>query len=412
MRLSQELDGLALDLAWKQWAELGVESAVRHHEWRAIDLEPLIVFTASLTSDSRLRVASIDWCIGNARFASAFRLRNFARQASPKMRAAFGRYAETVKAHARVPWPGEGDPYTLVHRERRAPAPDLRRPALVQLRLRALVGVSARAEILKLLLANPEHAKPVSVLAGAAGYGKGSVAQALDMLTLAGFAIAQPSANRILYRLARPSELERALQWLPSVYPDWWPVFRIADALLEYAHTASGPSAARVAAIRDVLSLIDGDLQRLGITDVVPRVVDPASVSEFEHWAVDFLERQIEGREGTLARGVSYRVRRLTSGAWEATVSVTSGESRPLTPDVDGGLDVRTSATQLAYAMFADALRQNATPPAHDVVVRLVSREFAEELLRPMRAGQEAMFTAEFVRRWYRNRRQRFGATA
>jgi len=29
-----------------------------------------------------------------------------------------------------------------------------------------------------------------------------------------------------------------------------------------------------------------------------------------------------------------------------------------------------------------------------------------------MRAGQAATFTAEFVRRWYENRRQRFGATA
>jgi hypothetical protein len=227
-RLSQELDGLALDLAGSQWAELGVESAVRHHEWRAIDLEPLIIFTASLSSDSRLRAATIDWCISNARFASTFRLRNFARQASPRTRTAFGRYAATVKAHARVPWPGDGDPYTLVHRDHRAPAPDLRRPALVQLRLRALVGVSTRAEILKLLLANPDRARPASVLVEAAGYGKGSVAQALDLLTLAGFAFAEPSANRILYRLARPSELERALQWLPSVYPDWWPVFRIA----------------------------------------------------------------------------------------------------------------------------------------------------------------------------------------
>ena len=35
--------------------------------------------------------------------------------------------------------------------------PDLRRPSLIQLRLRALVGVSARAEILKLMLADPER---------------------------------------------------------------------------------------------------------------------------------------------------------------------------------------------------------------------------------------------------------------
>ncbi len=410
-RLSQELDALALDLAWSQWAELGVESALTHHEWRAIDLEPLIVFTASLM-DTRLRDATIDWCISNARFASTFRLRHFARQASPKMQTAFGRYAATVTAYARVPWPGHGDPYSLVRRDRRAAAPDLRRPALIQLRLRALVGVSARAEILKLLLASPDSQRSASTIAEAAGYGKGSVVQALDMLTLAGFAIAQPSANRIVYRLAKPSELARALQWLPSVFPDWWAIFRICGALLEYAHTASGPPAGRIAAARGVLSRIDGDIARLGINEGVPRGVDPASISGFEHWAVDFLEGQIEGREGTQPRAASYRVRRLTSGAWEATVSVTNGEPRPLTPGTDGGLDLRTSATRLAYAMFADALRRNAASTADETMVRLVSREFAEELVRPMRAGQEATFTAEFLRRWYGNRRQRFGATA
>ena len=108
-RLSHELDGLALDLAWSQWTELGVDSIVRRHEWRAIDLEPLIIFTASRGSDSRLRSASIEWCIDNGPLASVFRLRNFAREASPKTRAAFGRYAATVKTYARVSWPASGD---------------------------------------------------------------------------------------------------------------------------------------------------------------------------------------------------------------------------------------------------------------------------------------------------------------
>ena len=71
-RLSHELDGLALDLAWSQWTELGVDSIVRRHEWRAIDLEPLIIFTASRGSDSRLRSASIEWCIDNGPLASVF----------------------------------------------------------------------------------------------------------------------------------------------------------------------------------------------------------------------------------------------------------------------------------------------------------------------------------------------------
>ena len=37
-----------------------------------------------------------------------------------------------------------------------------------------------------------------------------------------------------------------------------------------------------------------------------------------------------------------------------------------------------------------------------------LSREFASELLQPMRKGQSATFTQEFLRRWFANRRHRF----
>src|SRR3984893_9291958 len=220
-RLRQEIDGLALDLAWSLWSELGVDGAVRRPDWQGIELEPLIIFTAHLGgADSRLRASAIDWCIAHARFASAFRLRNLADKASTGTRTAFGRFAATVRAHTEAPWPGEGDPLTWLH-PGRIGSPDLRRPSLVQLRLRALVGVSARAEVLKLMLADPERPQAASTLAEDAAYGKGSVAQALDMLTMAGIVQVQPHANRLLYRLARPGELAQTLQWLPSLFPDW-----------------------------------------------------------------------------------------------------------------------------------------------------------------------------------------------
>jgi hypothetical protein len=66
--------------------------------------------------------------------------------------------------------------------------------------------------------------------------------------------------------------------------------------------------------------------------------------------------------------------------------------------------------------MFADALLRarpaSTEAPASVDMTRVISGEFAEELLRAMRPGQEATFTAEFIRRWYENRRHRFVATA
>src|SRR5258708_6420743 len=129
-----------LGLAGSLGAELGVDGPARRQAWQAIDVEPLIIFTAHLGGgDSRLRASTIDWCITNARFASAFRLRPLAERAGAATRAAFGRYSATVRAHAKAPWPGEGDPLTLFHPERIGSA-GLPRPSLFQLPLPAPVG--------------------------------------------------------------------------------------------------------------------------------------------------------------------------------------------------------------------------------------------------------------------------------
>lgn len=421
-----EIDGLALDLAWSLWSELGVDGTRRRrHDWQAIDLEALIIFTSYIgNSDSRLRANSIDWCIANARFASAFRLRNLAEQAGATMRDAFGRYAATVKAHAKVSWPAKGDPLALWPSEHIG-TPDLRRPSLIQLRLRAFVGVSARAEILKLMLAEPERGHAASALAEAAGYGKGSVAQALDLLSMAGILNVQPTANRLVYRLAHPAELASALQWLPAAFPDWWPIFKVTEAIAELAHAPSSSANARAVEAQKALDRIGPDLKRLGIAELVPRPTGPATYTEFEHWAITFLADQAGRGEITpAAREVNYTIHHLSFGGWMGTVSQRERQPRQLDAEAAGeetesGLapfDERSGAARLAAAMFTDALARarpalREAPPTEDVA-RLISGEFAEELLTSMRPGQEASFTAEFVRRWFENRRHRLGATA
>jgi len=415
-RLSQEVDALALDLGWSQWSELGLDGGARRHDWQAIDLEALIIFTAHLGSaDNRLRASAIDWCITHSRFASAFRLRNLAEHSSPATGEAFGSFAATVRAHAKAPWPGSGDPLTLLH-PGRIGSPDLRRPSLVQLRLRALVGVSARSEILKLMLAEPDRPQSASALAEDAAYGKGSVAQALDMLTQAGIVQVQPDANRLMYKLSRPGELAETLQWLPSVFPLWSPIFRITEAITDYAHSASGPPSTRTTALHGLLQRIDDDLHRLGLAEHVPRGIGPASVAEFEHWALDFLAEQTGHVQGpNQSREVTYVIHHLSFGGWLGTMKVAGRQSQPL-DSAEGQLDEATGAIQLVQMMFISVvgkgLRRGAPSAPDDAVLQVISREFTEELVQRMRAGQEATFTAEFVRRWYENRRQRFGATA
>jgi len=411
-RFGSEVNALALDMAWSLWSELGAGGGVRRHDWQAVDLEPLILFTAWLGTDSRLRANAMEWSIANTRFASTFRLRHFAKRASPAMRAAFGRFAATVKTRARVPWPGQGDPLALLQHDGLG-SPDLRRPSLIQLRLRALVGVSARAEILKRMLAEPERLESASDLAEDAGYAKGSVAQALEMLTMAGIVVVQPATNRLQYRLARPEELAQALQWLPLKYPDWWPVFRITEALWDYGHDASTYHSARGGTLPLLLKRIEPDVRRLSLAEQLPDGRSAAAVAETEHWALGFLADQA-GRapQAGPSRQVSYIVHHMSFGGWLATAAAGGGQPQRIEVEGQSQLDEGTGAPSLALAMFADALQKSSRTTVDRALIQVISREFAEELLRPMRAGQEATFTAEFLRRWYENRHQRFRATA
>jgi hypothetical protein len=112
---------------------------------------------------------------------------------------------------------------------------------------------------------------------------------------------------------------------------------------------------------------------------------------------------------------VSYVLHHLSFGGWLGTITVAGREPKPFGPD-EGPVEEAPDAPLLVHMMFKDVLARGphaeAAARPDDAVMQVISREFAEELLRPMRVGQEATFTAEFVRRWYENRRQRFGATA
>jgi hypothetical protein len=139
-------------------------------------------------------------------------------------------------------------------------------------------------------------------------------------------------------------------------------------------------------------------------------------VAEFEHWALDFLAEQTgHSHPASASREVSYVIRHLSFGGWLGTVNVTGRQPRPFDSD-QGQVEEATGAQELVHTMFVEVLgkaHRRGTPAGPDEAqIQVISREFAEELVRPMRPGQEATFTAEFVRRWYENRRQRFGATA
>jgi len=415
---SDEVAGFARDLLHSLWAELGVEGAPRRHDWQAIDLEPLIVFTA-MVADAALRDRTLSWCTVNSLHLSAARLNRFAWELGQTTAHSFRRYTEALRKRSR--------------RMGASLSPDLRRPSLIQLRLRALVGVTARAEVLRLLLAEPHQGKSAAAMVRAAGYGKAGLAQALELLTVAGVATAYTEGDQVVYRLSRHSELAQALSGLPARFPDWSATFRVVAAILEYAKETAGRAASRVATATLVVERILDEIESIPGASRPPRVTDEGSVAAFERWARSFVAEQAGAHvvAQPTKREVTYTVHRLLLGGWIATVKEEGDQPRPLALSDDPELkperrakrrlklDELGAAAEVIESIFYDFRTRELQRHRGSVVPRdavsdsqlpAMSREFAAELLRPMRKGQAATFTAEFLERWSATRRSSFPA--
>lgn len=230
-KFREDLDQLLTQLTWSLWTEMGVAGVQRMHARHVVDPEPLIIITAALQdTDPRLRDESMDWCLRYLAFLSKARLRNLLNgQVYEATKKAFEQYAATINAKARARWPVpvgvKPRPFTPSGKA----AADFSRPALVRLRMRALFGVGARAELLTAFLAEPNASKSASEF-GEVGYAKRIVAQILSELHMSGLLQATPVRNRIHYRLARVDALRKLAEPLPDYFLDWSTLFSFLAA--------------------------------------------------------------------------------------------------------------------------------------------------------------------------------------
>jgi hypothetical protein len=172
----------------------------------------------------------------------------------------------------------------------------------VDLRLRALFGVSARAEIVRVFVGRPRAALSASELAVEAGYTKRNVAESLDALRMSGQLEALPVRNQIQYRLAHSSQLTSALGALPAYFPNWAPLFRALWLIIDDARRVEAlePLVAAVEA-RGALRRMASDLQRIGI-DMPPDAVAERRRLAYEHWALTLVTGWAAGDPTFLAR--------------------------------------------------------------------------------------------------------------
>ena len=256
----------ATALAWGAWVELGVSGWTETHSDWAIDPEPLIVFTAFLgDEDARLRDEATDWCVRNWRYISKTRLKNLVREQPPAVRDAFGVLAATVGEHAGVVWPYASEPrrFTVTGR---SSAPQLDKPSMAWLRLRAMFGLGARTEILRYFLSHEDGRSSTATISAATNYTKRNVAEECETLAHAGVLSVRPMGNRFYYSLAKRAELEPFVGSMPTITPNWIAMFHVARKLVSLESAAdTGTTRTLAVKARTAIDEIEDDLDELEI---------------------------------------------------------------------------------------------------------------------------------------------------
>jgi hypothetical protein len=262
---SDEVRDLVMGTLWSQWAELGLSGWERHHQDVGLDLEALIITTARLGHrDTRLRAEALDWSVSNGRIVSAIRLKRLTELSDVIVQSAIREFTATVNANSKLRWPDSGAPITFKRTGKSAP-PSLERPALIQLRLRALWGVSARAEALRVMLPEADRFIGITEIATAAAYGKDAIADALESLHRGGLLDAAMSANQRVFRLRRDAELVALVGSQPTVVLDWTTILPIMAGILEATDIVIGQPLPRAADLQRRWREWQPALVRLGI---------------------------------------------------------------------------------------------------------------------------------------------------
>jgi hypothetical protein len=294
-----------LELSWSLWAELGVAGWSRRHEDVCIDPEPLFLFTARIGEfDARLLDESIDWAIRFGRFVSKVRLKNLLNRSDTRTRQRFNEYAATVNHFAHLAWPANGaQPRRKFQPSGRSHLEDFRRPALLALRTRALFGVSARAEIVRVLVGDPRVRLTATEFAYHAHYGKRNVADALEALRLANVLSRLPFGNADRYGLLEAEGLTRLLRPIPEKTPTWSSLFELLSDLLDLAERIEElPALSRAVEAQRFAERRAVEISRLGLPQP-PKIGPGLEVwALFERWAVRLTEGMAANEDGAFGR--------------------------------------------------------------------------------------------------------------
>ena len=286
--LDRLIDALA-GLAWSLWGELGASTWERQHQGWAIELEPLIAFTANVgTHDLRLKREAVDWCVTNAGHVSVSQLRHVVKAAPAQYEAAVADFGATVSQFTRRSWPGSdaGDAYDL-QPSGKSRLRGLEEPSMLQLRLRAMFGVGARAEIVRCLLTSPPVGYTVAQIAEPIAYTRRQISADIEMLTSSGMIDRSVGSGPPRYSLTNDQALRTVVGAMPVAAPRWSAIFTVLVEMAAaiQAVTTEAFNRPDVEFARRV-RLLDPTLEAAQLR--VPRQLDESYDTRMARWATDF----------------------------------------------------------------------------------------------------------------------------
>ena len=208
-------NGSPPSFCWEQWAQMGVlADPIATSDW-ATDPEALIVLTLEVArAEPRLFDELLDWMLRNESLLSVRRLRSMCTSPTDeKLVDAAIRWLAWERPSARLKTPPAttvdqdtlealfhgGGPVRerdesfaaagflrpVLHPSGKSRAPDLLAPINLGLRLRAILGVGIRAEVIRVMLGTRAPWMSAQALAQSAGYSKRNVHDALAGLAAA-----------------------------------------------------------------------------------------------------------------------------------------------------------------------------------------------------------------------------------
>jgi len=256
-----------LDLLWSQWSSLGLAGQSKQSIQKILDPEPLLLLSLTVCRyDARLFDEILDWLMVNGAFINVQRLKNLTTQCDFQCKAQLSAVTEVLgqkssqalkwknlvslhtlkepeplfymKDGKALPLSGEVAPEFKAHGLLRSPIklrgysqpfPTNGTPSLL-LRLRALLGVNARSEIL-CLLGSTEEIHP-SDIARQTGYIARTVQNALAEMARSGV-VQMRICNREKKYWLQPGILDELLR--PdgefTAWINWSPLFRALELL-------------------------------------------------------------------------------------------------------------------------------------------------------------------------------------